>query len=1074
MLTLLSECHFWTNRDEIHIKDTDYGAFKYLRSRDIDPENVLQLAKREYAENRDCQVVLKNHKTSRLKDNIKKLDEFLHTQKIIHSEWRTGSVLLMLFANGVICHISVDIYVGDILCLAFDKYLIGKLAADVITDAIFTPQHIVLAYNTNQVTVVHLQKPNMQPAVPEKIVNMDPKIFHVLIPGTAERKLSRRLAVNPSCDLIAIWTKSSQNEVFPWRPTVRDQDRANIHVFKLKNSQLEAISYAWSENDPLRVDFLRSTGNQIFIIEEKVSRKGEVSAEVCSYELGEGKMQRAIITSIPMGTQICSFEFSPDQEKLFLGTIDRYVCIHDLVKQTSRFLPKIEIIPTKCTWHADSSLIMVGNDTAQFQCFDVALQPIANQLISEVVTPVNLLDLSHYFAIQPMLLDMNFSRKPEVHNFPFPFAQADCFLLLVFDNGPVACLRFVCGAGMAGDIHNSGLTADVILDRYVSMNHLEKAVNLLQALNWETYGAMCLLSLHKIANFVFIQKDLKRNRLECLTNALKTFTDGLSEETKDEFSDQVYDIKRRFFFFLLRNNLYAESFEVAMDIEDYDLFMDLFHATRTIPELIELSHEAYAQAEILFDESCSGSSDLDSSCSESSSYSDNYQNNQKPGPTVSSHRVMGQWKHEKAVSTLKNYVPPLPSFKSKIYNAENIKINIPKPELRISTSADFNSPSRTATLARTKKVSTSQQLELRQDDQLLTSRNSDYGYHVEPNRWASSLAKPELTMVNPDVPCTSKAANLLRNSQVSQISQENNTDYRNESPQEYLIEETYMPRPNLSNFGRISQNIAPPLPDLRHLQISSPSSHDINTSSTQWNQVPDQTLGIPMIPNAPTHPYMPSTSHNILPRASTHLTGNDASIPAPAAVASGVSSPRIPDHNVFQPKFYQHPLVSVTIPPTTMFTPIDELPARLPIRKPTASILSNGSSLVSNNTLGSNVNPVNGTMTTKKDPGEKNKVKFSDTVQVAVVPEIPRKEKPLPPKRNGHTRPRNLTNPKKELADSLPLCHPHDDYLKDFDPLPESLPRMSKSSSSSGKDSKSQSNESKSNPSIKVVHFGVV
>lgn len=1038
MLTLLSECHFWTKRDDIHIKDTDYGAFKYLRNRDIDPDNILQLAKREYAESRDCQVLLKNQKTSRLKDNIKKLDEFFQTQKIIHSEWRTGSVLLILFANGVICHISVDIYVGDILCLAFDKYLIGKLAADVITDAIFTPQHIVLAYNTNQVTVVHLQKPNTQPAVPEKIVNMDPKIFHVLIPGTAERKLPRRLAVNANCDLIAIWTKSSQNEVFPWRPTVRDQDRANIHVLKLKNAQLEAIAYCWSENDPLRVDFLRSTSNQIFIIEEKVSRKGEVSAEVCSYELGEGKMQRAIITTIPMGTQICCFEFSPDQEKLFLGTVDRHVCIHDLVKQTSRFLPKIEIIPTKCSWHADSSLIMVGNDTAQFQCFDIALQPIANQLISEVVTPVNLLDLSHYFAAKPTLLDMSFSRKPEVHNFPFPFAQSDCFLLLVFDNGPVACLRFVCGAGMAGDIHNSGLTADVILDRYLSMNHLEKAVNLLQALNWETYGAMCLLSLHKIANYVFVQKELKRSRLELLTKALTTFTDALSEETKDEFSDQVYDIKRRFFFFLLRNNLYHESFDVAMDIEDYDLFMDLFHATRTTPELLELSHEAYAQAEQLFDESCSGSSETDSSCSESSSYSDNYQSNQK-SVVVGSHRVMGQWKHEKAVSTLKNYVPPLPSFKSKIYNAENIKINIPKPELRISTSADFSSPSgRTATLSRTKRVSTSQQqLELRQDER----------YAWTP--------KVEQTMVDLDIPCTSKAATLLRNPETHM-----SPEYqRNDSPQDYLIEESFMPRANLSNFNRMP----PPLPDLRHLQISSQSPNEMNSSSPtlQWSQVPDQTLGIPMIPNAPTHPYMPSTSHNILPRASTHLTG-------------GGDSPRIPEPstNVFQPKFYQHPLVSVTIPPTTLFTPIDEMPARLPIRKPPASILSNGSSLMSNNALASSLSPSNGTMTTKKDPSEKNKVKFSDTVQVAVVPEIPRKDKPLPPKRNGHVRPRNLTNPKKELADSLPLCHPNDDYLKDFDPLPEeSLPRVSKSSS---KESKSQQHESKSNPSIKVVHFGVV
>lgn len=104
--------------------------------------------------------------------------------------------------------------------------------------AFFTRTHIVLAYNTNQVTVVHLQKPNTRSQGPEKISHMDPKIFHAIIPGAAERKIARRLSVNTGNDMFLIWTKSSQNEVFPWRPTMRDQDRANIHVFKLKGYSL--------------------------------------------------------------------------------------------------------------------------------------------------------------------------------------------------------------------------------------------------------------------------------------------------------------------------------------------------------------------------------------------------------------------------------------------------------------------------------------------------------------------------------------------------------------------------------------------------------------------------------------------------------------------------------------------------------------------------------------------------------------------------------------------------------------------------------------------------------------------
>lgn len=35
---------------------------------------------------------------------------------------------------------------------------------------------------------------------------------------------------------------------------------------------------------------------------------------------------------------------------------------------------------------------------------------------------------------------------------------------------------------------------------------------------------------------------------------------------------------------------------------------------------------------------------------------------------------------------------------------------------------------------------------------------------------------------------------------------------------------------------------------------------------------------------------------------------------------------------------------------------------------------------------------------------------------------------------NGYHHPL-VTDPKRELADSLPLCHPNDEYLKDFQPM---------------------------------------
>ncbi|KAK5644239.1 hypothetical protein RI129_008084 [Pyrocoelia pectoralis] len=81
----------------------------------------------------------------------------------------------------------------------------------------------------------------------------------------------------------------------------------------------------------------------------------------------------------------------------------------------------------------------------------------------------------------------------------------------------------------------------------------------------------------------------------------------------------------------------------------------------------------------------------------------------------------------------------------------------------------------------------------------------------------------------------------------------------------------------------------------------------------------------------------------------------------------------------------------------------------------------------------------------KKPPA---KVKFSDTVTAFIVPEIKRPPRPPPPP--------HITDPQRELADSLPLCHPNEDYLKDFTPV------------------RHESDDPITKPKIKVVHFGVV
>lgn len=109
-------------------------------------------------------------------------------------------------------------------------------------------------------------------------------------------------------------------------------------------NQLDFFAYCWSDNDPIFVDFVRSLEGQILTLEQKISRKGEISAEICSYDITVGKMQRCPLSSIPVGTQITCFAFSPDQEKLFLGSLDRNICLHDMVMQTTKCVAQIDIV----------------------------------------------------------------------------------------------------------------------------------------------------------------------------------------------------------------------------------------------------------------------------------------------------------------------------------------------------------------------------------------------------------------------------------------------------------------------------------------------------------------------------------------------------------------------------------------------------------------------------------------------------------------------------------------------------------------------------------------------------------
>lgn len=68
----------------------------------------------------------------------------------------------------------------------------------------------------------------------------------------------------------------------------------------------------------------------MYSVEQKISKKGDVSIEICIYEINKMKLTRVAVTSIPLQSQVCCHSFSTDTEKLMLGCIDGSVVIFDV------------------------------------------------------------------------------------------------------------------------------------------------------------------------------------------------------------------------------------------------------------------------------------------------------------------------------------------------------------------------------------------------------------------------------------------------------------------------------------------------------------------------------------------------------------------------------------------------------------------------------------------------------------------------------------------------------------------------------------------------------------------------
>ncbi|XP_050491279.1 WD repeat-containing and planar cell polarity effector protein fritz isoform X2 [Bombus huntii] len=1154
MFTLLGEVNLWTFDDNINIKSTDFGAFRYHDKR-ID--HLHEEAKKSYCQKRGMIYVPTNKKGNKLKDSIKYLEEQLKDNTIVHCQWYDDCVLQLMLNNALLIQIQVNIATGDVCKITFDKYLIGKLLEH-ISDVIITKNYILCIYNDNQVSVVHFTRSKRH--VFDKINKLEPKLSTIDLFGPNGRRLDKKVQTNKCGDLILIWWKSTINEVYPWSPAVKEHDRANIHLYRLIGVKLELICYIRSEFDPLCIMFDACNDNIIHSVEQKVSRKGEVTIEWRTYEVSQqDKLQRIAMVSVSLPTHTSCVKFSPTQELLLLCCIDGSVIIYDQTRATTASV-KAAFIPTLASWHSDGIIFVVGNDKGQFQHFDIALSCIKSQTLTEEAAQANILDLSSYFRIQPALLRMEWNKKTDLNCYINLHNHGNSLLLLIFQRGPLGVLKMLEG---------NSFTGDVLVKRYLSLSQVEQATSLLLAMNWDTHSRACMHALNQIVNYLF-KLPLTTERENLIQNALGSFhvpIKPISQAIEEEYGDEIRDLTRRFFHHLLRYHMFEKAFRLAIDLNDHDLFMDIhFYAIVVNDTAMATAAKENAERILSRSNSCSSSH---STCSRAScslcsdsisdkgevSYSDESDNFSKENQTD----IKSKCHNYKKESS--NQIPPLPVLHPHTLHKNLLSTSF--TDISPSEKTDCNLETKSFSISNNTLTTTSfhhsSHLSLPNTFFTSTSFNKPlYKIHAHPtsvSTMSSTSNSQSLNNISDDLMTTSFGS-LSLNERKTGMSNRVNENSVDTTLKKVLRGEMQLPLDNIPNdtitTNLVQENsfMSTPFNSLTHESVTSDVSSNLLKSSLDNIDNNIMSTSFSTLGTDISNPYDKSFNDLVTTKSDSNTVSSPLKNIKPSVTISNFVSKTLSDsvvtnkltcnlHNnhsnlastsfnflenqvkdscngssnnfnnddnpsimKLQQPFLGKKQVDFNIPPPPSLTNsfanyFQSLPKKnLPLSRSTSGLADIDESIKKVSSIRTrNVNSYllqrqNSASNILQDQPKytniKSRYRFNydfdcislhgscdnidmhsstnntrlDTVTHILVPGTGQSHKQ---KRSTITQV-HLTDPKRELAESLPLCLGNEDYLKDFQPLPKETIN----------DKEKESSRQEEGSKIKVVHFGLL
>jgi len=270
-----------------------------------------------------------------------------------------------------------------------------------------------------------------------------------------------------------------------------------------------------------------------------------------------------------------------------LGCADGSLLLVDCVTMKLDCEATCAFIPSLIRVHPDRAMFIAASERGHVQAFDIALNPVRLQTSLEETSPPDLnsaavLDTTQYFTPQMSLADGKFCQRADSADDSLHCSMthmASNYLALRYHGGPVLMLRINGGVYGSGKLGPAQFTAE-----YLKIGQYHSVLLLLNELDWISQGTTILSCLNTVFNKL-LKLEFSRDTEALLEMCLGLFYapgKPIPDETLDEFSDQIHDLTRKFFHHLLRHNQMAKSFQLAVDVNDYDLFMDLYHSAKRL------------------------------------------------------------------------------------------------------------------------------------------------------------------------------------------------------------------------------------------------------------------------------------------------------------------------------------------------------------------------------------------------------------------------------------------------------------------------------------------------------------